>query len=104
MAEQGGHAGFGDVRSPGRWGQPGLDVVVGWGDGGHRVHARAGNAIGIDKDTGIGRIPSHQFKINQAWLTKAMTAQNLLTWLRLLARDGDLARSSRRRNHGHDQR
>jgi hypothetical protein len=33
-------------------------VVVRLGDGWHRVHARAGDAIGTGKDTGIGRIPS----------------------------------------------
>ena len=45
------------------------------------------------KDTGIGRFPSHDYKINQAWLTAAMTAQILLAWLKLLALDGDLAKA-----------
>jgi hypothetical protein len=62
-------------------------------DAGHRVHARVEDAIRTGKDTGIGRFPSHQFKVNQAWLTAAMTAQILLAWLRLLALDGDLARA-----------
>ena len=34
---------------------------------------------------------SHEFKINQAWMTAAMTAQILLSWLKLIALDGDLA-------------
>jgi Transposase DDE domain group 1 len=45
------------------------------------------------KDTGIGRFPSHEFEINQAWMTAAMTAQILLCWLKLIALDGDLARA-----------
>jgi hypothetical protein len=62
-------------------------------DAAHRVHARVEDAIRTGKDTGIGRFPSHQFKLNQAWLTAAMTAQILLTWLKLLALDGDLAQA-----------
>jgi hypothetical protein len=60
-------------------------------DAAHRVHARVEDAIRTGKDTGIGRFPSHEFEINQAWMTAAMTAQILLTWLKLIALDGDLA-------------
>ena len=45
------------------------------------------------KQTGIGRFPSHDYKLNQAWLTAAMIAQILLAWLKLLALDGDLAKA-----------
>jgi Transposase DDE domain group 1 len=62
-------------------------------DAAHRVHARVEDAIRTGKDTGIGRFPSRDFKINQAWLTAAMTAQILLAWLKLLALSGDLARA-----------
>jgi hypothetical protein len=62
-------------------------------DAAHRVHARVEDAIRTGKDTGIGRFPSHNFKVNQAWLTAAMTAQILLAWLKLLALDGDLAKA-----------
>ena len=62
-------------------------------DAAHRVHARVEDAIRTGKDTGIGRFPSHDFKVNQAWLSAAMTAQILLAWLRLLALDGDLAKA-----------
>ena len=62
-------------------------------DAGHRIHARVEDAIRTGKDTGIGRFPSHDYKINQAWLTAAMTAQILLAWLKLLALDGDLAKA-----------
>lgn len=62
-------------------------------DAAHRVHARVEDAIRTGKDTGIGRFPSHGYTLNQAWLTAAMIAQILLTWLKLLALDGDLARA-----------
>ena len=60
-------------------------------DAAHRVHARVEDAIRTGKDTGIGRFPSHEFEINQAWMTAAMTAQILLSWLKLIALDGDLS-------------
>jgi hypothetical protein len=62
-------------------------------DAAHRVHARVEDAIRTGKDAGIGRFPSHEFTFNQAWMTAAMTAQILLSWLKLLALDGDLARA-----------
>jgi Transposase DDE domain group 1 len=60
-------------------------------DAAHRVHARVEDAIRTGKDTGLGHFPSHDFAINAAWLTAAMTGQILLAWLKLLALDGDLA-------------
>jgi len=65
-------------------------------DAGHRVHARVEDCIRTGKDTGIGRFPSRDFTVNQAWLTAAMTGQILLAWLRLLALDGDLAKAEPR--------
>jgi len=62
-------------------------------DAGHRVHARVEDSIRAGKQTGIGRFPSHDYKLNQAWLTAAMIAQILLAWLKLLALDGDLAKA-----------
>ena len=62
-------------------------------DAAHRVHARVEDAIRTGKDAGLGHFPSHDFAINAAWLTAAMTAQILLAWLRLLALDGDLAKA-----------
>jgi hypothetical protein len=62
-------------------------------DAAHRIHARVEDAIRTGKDTGLGHFPSHDFKINTAWLTAAMTAQTLLAWLKLLALSGDLARA-----------
>ena len=60
-------------------------------DAAHRVHARVEDAIRTGKDTGIGRFPSHEFQINQAWMTAAMIAQVLLCWLKLITLDSDLA-------------
>jgi hypothetical protein len=62
-------------------------------DAAHRVHARVEDVIRTGKDAGLGHFPSHDYAINAAWLTAAMTAQILLAWLRLLALDGDLARA-----------
>ena len=62
-------------------------------DAAHRVHARVEDSIRTGKQTGIGRFPSHDYKLNQAWLTAAMMAQILLAWLKLLALDGDLAKA-----------
>jgi hypothetical protein len=62
-------------------------------DAAHRVHARVEDAIRTGKDTGLGHFPSHDFKINAAWLTASMTAMTLLAWLKLLALDGELARA-----------
>jgi Transposase DDE domain group 1 len=65
-------------------------------DAAHRVHARVEDAIRTGKDTGIGRFPSRDFEISQAWMTAAMIAQILLCWLKLIALDGDLARAEPR--------
>jgi hypothetical protein len=62
-------------------------------DAAHRIHARVEDAIRTGKDAGIGRFPSHDYAVNQAWLTAAMAAQILLAWLKLLALDGDLAKA-----------
>ena len=62
-------------------------------DAAHRVHARVEDIIRTGKDTGLGHFPSHDYKINQAWLGAAMIACVLLAWLKLLALDGDLAKA-----------
>jgi hypothetical protein len=65
-------------------------------DAAHRVHARVEDAIRTGKDAGLGHFPSHDFAVNAAWLTAAMTGQILLAWLKLLALDGDLAKAEPR--------
>jgi hypothetical protein len=49
--------------------------------------------IRTGKNTGLGHFPSHDYKINQAWLDASMIACVLLSWLKFLALDGDLARA-----------
>jgi hypothetical protein len=62
-------------------------------DAAHRVQARVEDVIRTGKDTGLGHFPSHDYKMNQAWLDAAMIGCILLAWLKLLALDGDLARA-----------
>src|SRR5215467_8551857 len=62
-------------------------------DAAHRVHARVEDAVRTGKDTGTGKLPSHAFALNQAWLATSLIAAALLAWLRLLALDGPLAKA-----------
>ena len=62
-------------------------------DAGHRVHARVEDVIRTGKDTGLGHFPSRDYGLNKAWLDVSMTACILLSWLRLLALDGKLAKA-----------
>ena len=54
-------------------------------EGRHRAHARIETRIRHAKDTGIGRFPSREYAINQAWLIATSIAADLIAWLRLLA-------------------
>ena len=71
----------------------GWRAQLGYIDATHRVHARVEDGIRTGKDCGIGRFPSHDFAMNSAWLAVALIAATLLSWLRLLALDGDLAKA-----------
>jgi hypothetical protein len=62
-------------------------------DAAHRVHARVEDVIRTGKNTGLGHFPSHDYGLNKAWLDAAMIACILLSWLKFLALDGDLARA-----------
>lgn len=66
-----------------------------WLDARHRSHARVEDRIRCGKDTGLGRFPSRQFAINQAWLTCVLTAIDLIAWTQtiLLHDDPALARA-----------
>ncbi len=64
-----------------------------YADAAHRVHARVEDGIRAGKDTGIGKLPSHDMAMNKAWLTAALLAATLIAWLKLIALDGDLARA-----------
>ncbi|WP_248583502.1 IS1380 family transposase [Nocardioides sp. InS609-2] len=57
----------------------------------HRAHARVEDRIRHAKDTGMGRFPSREFAINQAWLTLTQVAADLTAWTRLLGCVGDAA-------------
>ena len=57
----------------------------------HRAHARVEQRIRDAKTLGLGNLPSADFHINQIWLQLVLAAQDLLTWLSVLALDGDLA-------------
>jgi hypothetical protein len=57
----------------------------------HRAHARVEDRIKQAKDTGLGRFPSREYAINQAWLQIVAVAADLTAWLRLLALTGELA-------------
>ena len=57
----------------------------------HRAHARVEDRIKAAKDSGLGRFPSREYAINQAWVQLVAIAADLTAWLRLLALSGDLA-------------
>ena len=71
----------------------GWRAQLGYIDAAHRVHARVEDCIRTGKDCGIGRFPSHDFAMNSAWLGVSLIAAGLLSWLRFIALDGDLARA-----------
>nr|WP_242624113.1 IS1380 family transposase [Micromonospora kangleipakensis] len=62
-----------------------------WLEARHRAHARVEDRIRCAKDTGLRRLPSREFPINQAWCASAAIAADLIAWLQILALDGDLA-------------
>jgi hypothetical protein len=45
-------------------------------DAAHRVHARVEDAFRTGKDTRIGRFLSFDFKVNQAWMTAAISRRS----------------------------
>jgi Transposase DDE domain group 1 len=57
----------------------------------HRAHARVEDRIRHAKDSGLGRFPSREFNINQAWLVLVQIAADLTAWTRLLGCVGDAA-------------
>jgi len=57
----------------------------------HRAHARVEDRIRHAKDSGIGRFPSREFAINQAWTLLVAIAADLTAWTRLLGCTGEAA-------------
>ncbi len=82
----------------------GWRAQLGYIDAAHRVHARVEDCIRTGKDCGIGRFPSHDFAMNSAWLGVSLIAASLLSWLRLIALDGDLAPRQLALGSGHSHR
>lgn len=64
---------------------------VTWIEARHRAHARVEDRIRCGKDSGFGRFPSRIFAINQAWLELALTGIDLVSWMKILLLDGELA-------------
>ena len=69
--------------------QPGVQLA--FLEARHRAHARVEDRIRNAKDSGLGRFPSREFKINQAWLAAVMIGADLVAWTRILALVGDAA-------------
>ena len=67
------------------------DADIGYLEALHRGRGRVEKRICDLKDTGLGNLPSSEFHINQAWLTAALIAHDLLCWTRHLTLDGPLA-------------
>jgi len=63
-----------------------------WLEARHRAHARVEDRIRCAKDTGLRRLPSRVFAINQAWCQLTAIATDLIAWLQILALTGDLAK------------
>ena len=63
----------------------------------HRVHARVEDGVRTAKATGLRRLPSKSWGINQAWCQVVALAVDLLAWTRHLTLDGDLARAEPKR-------
>jgi hypothetical protein len=68
-----------------------------WLEARHRAHARVEDRIRCAKDTGLRRLPSRDFAINQAWCLAVAIAADLIAWLQILALDGDLANAEPKR-------
>lgn len=76
------------------------DTITGalqWLEARHRAHARVEDRIRCAKDTGLRRLPSREFAINQAWCAATAIAVDLIAWLQLIGLDGDLAKAEPKR-------
>lgn len=57
------------------------------------THARVEDGVRTAKTTGLRRLPSKSWGINEAWCQVVALAVDLLAWLRHLTLDGDLAKA-----------
>jgi hypothetical protein len=56
----------------------------------HRQRAHVEDRIRDDKDTGLGKLPFREFKLNEVWVELVMLAHDLIVWTQALLLDGDL--------------
>ena len=59
----------------------------------HRVHARVEDGVRNAKATGLRRLPSKSWGINEAWCQVVALAVDLLAWTRHLTLTGELAKA-----------
>ena len=64
-----------------------------WLEARHRAHARVEDKIKNIKQAGLGRLPSRELQINQAWLQLALTAADLIAWTQTTLLTGELAKA-----------
>lgn len=57
-------------------------------DARHRVHARVEDDVRTTQDTGLARLPSKSWTVNQAWCAAITLAVDLICWMRLYALAG----------------
>ncbi len=55
----------------------------------HRAHARVENRIRCAKDTGLQKLPFHDFRANRAWLELILAAQDLIAFFQRLCLRGE---------------
>ena len=63
----------------------------------HRQRARIEDDIRNDKDTGMRKLPFHDYKLNEVWLELVLIAHNLIIWTQTLLLTGDLAKAEPKR-------
>ena len=73
------------------------DTDIAYLEARHRGHARVEDRIKAGKDCGMAKLPFRDYAMNAVWLELSLIAQDLLTWTKALAVDGELARSEAKR-------
>ena len=63
----------------------------------HRQRAHIEDDIRNDKDTGMRKLPFHEYKLNEVWLELVLIAHNLIVWTQTLLLHGDLAKAEPKR-------
>jgi hypothetical protein len=63
----------------------------------HRQRAHVEDDIRNDKDTGLRKLPFHDYALNEVWLELVLIAHNLLVWTQTLLLAGDLAKAEPKR-------